>query len=53
MVASRTGVVPIQEYERVKLMNKQLLQDNTDLKIQVSHLQKQLSLLKEASFNVN
>ena len=53
MVPSRTGVVSLQEYERVKLMNKQLLQENTDLKIQVSHLQKQLSLLKEASFDVN
>lgn len=49
----RTGTVPLEEYEQVKQVNKQLLKENTDLKIQISFLQKQLAELREAKFYVN
>jgi len=49
----KTGTVPLEEYEQVKEFNKKLLQENTDLKIQISYLQKQLAKLREAKFYVN
>lgn len=49
----KTGTVPLEEYEKVKEFNKKLLQENTDLKIQISYLQKQLAKLREAKFYVN
>lgn len=52
-MTSRTGTVPLQEYEEMKRMNKKLLQENTDLKIQVSFLQKEIARLKEVKLYVN
>lgn len=49
----KMGTVPLEEYEQVKEFNKKLLQENTDLKIQISYLQKQLAKLREAKFYVN
>ena len=49
----KTGAVPLEEYEQVKEFNKKLLQENTDLKIQISFLQKQLAEIREANFYVN
>lgn len=53
MAVSRTGTVPLQEYEECKALNKKLLQENTDLKIQISFLQKEVAKLKEATLYVN
>lgn len=49
----KTGTVPLEEYEQVKEFNKKLLQENTDLKIQISFLQKQLAEIREVKFYVN
>jgi regulator of replication initiation timing len=53
MTVSRTGTVPLEEYEQAKQLNRELLQENTDLKIQISHLQKEIARLKEATLYVN
>ena len=53
MTVSRTGTVSLQEYEECKALNKKLLQENTDLKIQISFLQKEVAKLKEATLYVN
>lgn len=42
-----------EEYEETKNLNKQLLAENAELKIQVSHLQHEIAKLKEAKFDVN
>ena len=53
MAVSRTETVSLQEYEECKALNKRLLQENTDLKIQISFLQKEVARLKEAKLYVN
>ena len=52
-MTSRTGTVSLQEYEETKRVNKKLLQENTDLKIQVSFLQKEVARLKEVKLYAN
>ena len=52
-MTSRTGTVSLQEYEEMKRVNKKLLQENTDLKIQVSFLQKEVARLKEVKLYAN
>lgn len=53
MTVSRTGTVPLEEYEKTIELNRKLLQENTDLKIQISFLQKEIAKLKEARLYVN
>jgi hypothetical protein len=53
MAVSKTGTVPLREYDECKALNKKLLQENTDLKIQISFLQKEVARLKEAKLYVN
>lgn len=53
MAFSRTGIVPLKEYEKAKALNKKLLAENADLKIQISFLQKEIARLKEANLHVN
>lgn len=52
-MAFKTGTVSIELYEEAKALNKKLLQENTDLKIQISLLQKRVSELQEANLYVN
>jgi hypothetical protein len=53
MTVSRTGTVPLQEYEECKALNKKLLLENADLKIQISFLQKEVARLKEVKLYAN
>lgn len=53
MTVSRTGTVPLQEYEEMKAANRKLLEENTDLKIQISFLQKEIAKLREVNLHVN
>ena len=53
MAIYKTGTVPLSEYEEVKQKNRELLKENTDLKMQVSYLQKELARMREANLYVN
>jgi hypothetical protein len=53
MTVSKTGTVPLEEYEEAVKLNRKLLEENTDLKIQISFLQKEVAKLKEATLYVN
>lgn len=52
-MAFKTGTVPLSEYNELMEANRKLLKENTDLKIQVSYLQKTIAKLKEAKLYVN
>lgn len=53
MMFSRTGTVPLEEYEKAKALNKKLLAENSDLKIRISFLQKEVARLKEVKLYAN
>ena len=48
-----TSDISEEEYAETKELNRRLLEENSELKIQVSHLQKQLAKEKEARLDVN
>ena len=52
-MSSNRVVVPVEEYDRAIEVNRKLLEENTDLKMQISHLQKELAKLREANLYVN